>query len=111
MTNPTKPTAAVANPYDAAYWDARRAERVAQERQDADVARDIALDYERQAVLAEAVERIERAIARTDEFAARFSSVGTPDARINNAYYRGLAGGYEEALALLRGVITDRSAR
>jgi len=104
MTSTTK---TVKNPYDAAYWDARRAERLAQERADADVHRDIALDYERQAILAEAVERLARRVEAADAQVAQYAA----ERGVNHAYYRGKGEGLEVALAVLRGVITDRSAR
>jgi hypothetical protein len=102
MTDTTK--------YTAEYWDGVRAEREAQEREERDAQRDIARDLERKAIEAEATKRILRYLARAEKQAS-FYKEPTESARINSAYCRGKAEGLEEALAILRGVLTDRSAR
>lgn len=100
MTNSTK--------YSAEFWDGMRAERLAAERVEDEARRDLARDLERKAVEAEATLRIQRYIAKADEAVAQHHA---ETAGINQAYYRGKAEGLEIALAILRGVVTDRSAR
>lgn len=95
-----------AKTYDAAYWDRARAERIAQERQEDEARRLLVRDFERQAVQAEAVARLTRAIARADAQTAQYRA----ERGVNEAYYRGKAEGLESALAILRGVISDRAA-